>query len=408
VIQVVAGPRVASATDEGFALALTDAGEVYGWGKSSKGRLGLSTSDTIKSPRLVEALSGKDIIMIACCDNHGAAVTMGGALITFGFSDNGRLGRGESDTSTKPLEVVRFLASNQVDEIPNVKIGYVACGQTYTIAITQNGQQVFACGKGINGSLGLPALDRDTYTPLHLAHIDPLGPFTKAYCGKATALLTTDGKLCIFGKLADGDNVVTPQHVNFPDEPQDSTIIDVSMADQYIVCVTSAHNVYSWGKNTGSTIQLGYNVDGTQSTPKRITLLDNKGIKQVSAGLRHALSCTMSPPTRFTNVMSVPSGVPTDYTNLKGISPVAIYGRLQILNHISQTLLSSWRLFDSNHFHQNKQEIGAFYFNPLSTSLTRMLFSHNHVNMLMDTILSKTMNSSSHGPTVTIHRIHKE
>ena len=37
VIQVVAGPRVSTSTDEGFALALTDTGMVYSWGKGYKG-----------------------------------------------------------------------------------------------------------------------------------------------------------------------------------------------------------------------------------------------------------------------------------------------------------------------------------------------------------------------------------
>ena len=37
VVQIVAGPRVLSTTDEGFALALSEAGNVYSWGKAAKG-----------------------------------------------------------------------------------------------------------------------------------------------------------------------------------------------------------------------------------------------------------------------------------------------------------------------------------------------------------------------------------
>jgi len=43
VIQVVAGPRVSTSTDEGFALALTDTGVVYSWGKGYKGECGAVT-----------------------------------------------------------------------------------------------------------------------------------------------------------------------------------------------------------------------------------------------------------------------------------------------------------------------------------------------------------------------------
>ncbi len=37
IVQLVAGPRVSSSTDEGFALALTNTGDVYSWGKAHRG-----------------------------------------------------------------------------------------------------------------------------------------------------------------------------------------------------------------------------------------------------------------------------------------------------------------------------------------------------------------------------------
>ena len=67
ITQVVAGPRFNASTDDGFALALTDQGEVYSWGKSTRGRLGQATTDNVRSPRIVEALSGKDIKMVSGC-----------------------------------------------------------------------------------------------------------------------------------------------------------------------------------------------------------------------------------------------------------------------------------------------------------------------------------------------------
>ena len=104
-----------------------------------------------------------------------------------------------------------------------------------------------------------------------------MGPFSKVFCGRCTALITTSGKLCMFGelishdshmirilyiliicKLTETDPVIdTARYIDFPNEPDDCKVVDVAFADQYILCVTSTGNVYSWGKNTGYTIQVG-------------------------------------------------------------------------------------------------------------------------------------------------------
>lgn len=113
----------------------------------------------------------------------------------------------------------------------------------------------------------------------------------------------------------------------------------------------------------------------------------------------------MSPPERFSNVMSVPRQIPSEYTSLTGISPNAIYGRLLVLNQFSQNVLSSWRLFSSYNYMEG---MDVFYVNPLLTNTTRILISSTLVGGLMGGVLSKTANTSSHGPSVTIHRIEKE
>jgi len=62
---VVAGPRIGLNGNDGFALALTDAGEVYSWGKGNKGRLGHNNVETIRSPKVIESLAGKNIKMVS-------------------------------------------------------------------------------------------------------------------------------------------------------------------------------------------------------------------------------------------------------------------------------------------------------------------------------------------------------
>ena len=67
IVQLVAGCRVSTSTDEGFALALSDSGDVYSWGKGYKGRLGHVSTENVRSPKMVDALGGKDIKMVTYC-----------------------------------------------------------------------------------------------------------------------------------------------------------------------------------------------------------------------------------------------------------------------------------------------------------------------------------------------------
>lgn len=80
-MQLVAGSRVSTSTDEGFALALSDSGDVYSWGKGYKGRLGHSSTENVRSPKMVDALGGKDIktVLVLCIEGgfHKISVIFG-------------------------------------------------------------------------------------------------------------------------------------------------------------------------------------------------------------------------------------------------------------------------------------------------------------------------------------------
>lgn len=54
------------AVGSGHVLALTDEGEVYGWGRNDYAQVGESTGGHILEPMLISSLQGKTIIGIAC------------------------------------------------------------------------------------------------------------------------------------------------------------------------------------------------------------------------------------------------------------------------------------------------------------------------------------------------------
>lgn len=53
-------------------------------------------------PRAIDALRGRAVVRVACGDTHTLAVTEAGELYTFGRNSNGQLGHGSTDDSLAP------------------------------------------------------------------------------------------------------------------------------------------------------------------------------------------------------------------------------------------------------------------------------------------------------------------
>ena len=72
-------------------LAVTERGELWGWGANKEGKLGIITSvDTLSAPRMV--LAGLDIVHAAAGAEHSVVATADGKLYSSGRRSKGRLG----------------------------------------------------------------------------------------------------------------------------------------------------------------------------------------------------------------------------------------------------------------------------------------------------------------------------
>ncbi|KAK4368002.1 hypothetical protein RND71_011794 [Anisodus tanguticus] len=86
--------------------ALTDDGEVYGWGRGEHGRLGFGDDKSSKMvPQKVQLLAGENIVQVSCGGTHSVALTHDGRMFSFGRGDHGRLGYGRKVTTGHPSEV---------------------------------------------------------------------------------------------------------------------------------------------------------------------------------------------------------------------------------------------------------------------------------------------------------------
>ncbi|KAF5749914.1 ultraviolet-B receptor UVR8-like [Tripterygium wilfordii] len=142
-VQGLAGLNLVDIAAGGWhSTALTDDGEVYGWGRGEHGRLGFGDSDKSSKmlPQRVHLLAGEDIVQVSCGGTHSVALTLDGRMFSFGRGDHGRLGYGRKATTGQPMEVPINIpppkdADTGADGHWIAKL--VACGGRHTLAIAE-------------------------------------------------------------------------------------------------------------------------------------------------------------------------------------------------------------------------------------------------------------------------------
>ncbi|XP_067136643.1 RCC1 domain-containing protein 1-like [Centruroides vittatus] len=136
-------------------LCLTADGKIYSYGLGSRGQLGHGTTENEESPRVVEALEGIPIKMIATGGWHSVALSTIGDIYVWGWNESGQLGLPASISNKKLSEVVTFQAIPQLLDFPHdAIIKTVSCGSRHTAAISEDGQ-LWTWGWNGHDQLGL-------------------------------------------------------------------------------------------------------------------------------------------------------------------------------------------------------------------------------------------------------------
>jgi alpha-tubulin suppressor-like RCC1 family protein len=114
--------------------AIDEFGNVYTWGWGEHGQLGHGEPVSELQPRLVAALVGQHVTQMSCGGFHSACVTVRGELYTWGLSDYGQLGLGDvSSVSDKQ----RILLPAPVTALADLHAEAVACGWWQTCVTTR-------------------------------------------------------------------------------------------------------------------------------------------------------------------------------------------------------------------------------------------------------------------------------
>ncbi|XP_048453850.1 E3 ubiquitin-protein ligase HERC2 [Rhincodon typus] len=273
--------KVASHPDGQHFLSLSAAGEVFSWGCGDGGRLGHGDTVSLEEPKMIAALSGKQVgkhvVHVACGSTYSAAITSDGELYTWGRGNYGRLGHGSSEDQTTPILVTG---------LKGLKIIDVACGSgdAQTLAVAENGQ-VWSWGDGDYGKLGRGGSD-GCKTPKLIEKLQDLD-IIKVRCGSQFSVaITKDGQIYTWGKgdtqrLGHG----TEEHVRYPkllECLQGKKVIDVAVGSTHCMVLTEDGEVHSWGSNDQcqhfDTLRI------TKPEPAALPGLDTKHIVGIACG----------------------------------------------------------------------------------------------------------------------------
>ncbi|XP_031487493.1 ultraviolet-B receptor UVR8-like isoform X1 [Nymphaea colorata] len=225
------GVRIATVAAGGrHTLALSDMGQVWGWGYGGEGQLGLgSRIRMVSSPQpitcvetssycrertsvfrggmapdtVIYKVPGTYVKAIACGGRHSAVVTDAGTLLTFGWGLHGQCGQGSKDDELSPTLVSSLLG---------IGIGGVSAGLWHTVCISVDGQ-VHAFGGNQFGQLGTGNDQAETLPRLLLAPSLESKHAKVVSCGaRHSAIVTEEGEvLCWgwnkYGQLGLGDTI---------------------------------------------------------------------------------------------------------------------------------------------------------------------------------------------------------
>ncbi|KAK7290064.1 hypothetical protein RIF29_04217 [Crotalaria pallida] len=205
------GVRIASVAAGGrHTLALSDIGQVWGWGYGGEGQLGLgSRIRMVSSPHLIPCIDSTSYVKdrstsegqhlrvpgsyvkgVACGGRHSVVITDAGAVLAFGWGLYGQCGQGSTDDELSPTCVSSLLG---------IRIEGVAAGLWHTVCTSADGD-VYAFGGNQFGQLGTGADKAETLPRLldspSLENVN----VKSVSCGaRHTAIITEDGKVFCWG-----------------------------------------------------------------------------------------------------------------------------------------------------------------------------------------------------------------
>ncbi|KAI6070048.1 putative E3 ubiquitin-protein ligase HERC3 isoform X1 [Aix galericulata] len=137
-------PLAQIAAGGAHSVAVSLSGAVYSWGKNDFGQLGLGHTEDKDYPSYIEALEHWKTVFISCGADHTAVLSKDGLVCTFGAGGAGQLGHNSTRNELTPRVVA---------ELWGARVSQVACGRQHTLVYVPSLDKVYLFGSD-EGQLG--------------------------------------------------------------------------------------------------------------------------------------------------------------------------------------------------------------------------------------------------------------
>ncbi|KAK8062156.1 hypothetical protein PG997_014253 [Apiospora hydei] len=307
--------------------------DVFVFGEGSSGELGLGSKKVdgkkpidVKRPRINHHLGADKVgvVALACGGMHAVALTHDNRILTWGQNDDHALGRDtnwdggvrdiddeesddddDDDSGMNPHESTPGEVNMSVLH-PDAKITAVAACDSASFVLTDDGY-VYAWGtfRGTDGVIGFTDNIRIQPTP---ALIPEVRNITRLAAGANHVLaMDKDGKVFTWGaggQFQLGRRTIARRghhaEAGLKPEPcgrftKKHYAVDVSAGSYHSFYIDNNGQVWGWGLNNFSQTGLSDRAGVSEAMIERPTMvasLEDKKVKQVSAGVHHSIACT--------------------------------------------------------------------------------------------------------------------